>query len=56
MMQNDATITVKQHKTSKTSSNDNNVHFKVKVNICLMSNISKMETIYGHPLGELTAL
>jgi len=34
-------IAVKQHKTSKKPQNDHNVHFKVKVNCCLMSNISK---------------
>jgi len=41
MMQNDATLTKKQHKTSKMASSDHSVHVKVKVNFCLMLNFSK---------------
>jgi len=41
MTQNDVTLTEMHHKSSETTSNDHNVRFKVKVNFCLTSNISK---------------
>jgi len=41
MMQNAATLTEKQHKSSEMTSNDHNVHFKSRPANCLMSNISK---------------
>jgi len=37
MMQKDATVTEKQHKSSKTTSHDHSVYVKFNVNFCFMS-------------------
>jgi len=45
MMQSNATMTEMQYKTTKITSNDHNVHFKVMANVFLMYYLER-EAIY----------